>query len=96
MTDNKNENPNRKPTEEELAEIFTNAVNSYSFRNKKFTNKMLQQHRTLQQSFTGLCLDWLITLADVESYDLRNEASVKVAKKIKECLGEDGFYLPFI
>ena len=47
---------------------------------------MANDHRTLQQGFTRLALAWLVHLAGLKEghYDLRNEASVKLAKKLLE------------
>lgn len=59
-----------------------------------FLDRMGVEHRTLQQSFTRLCVGWLQDLAVRESYDLRNEASVKLAMKLKPIL--DDSPLPFI
>jgi hypothetical protein len=63
-----------------------------------FITGMKCEHRTLQQSAFGLFLAWTYAIADYQSndYDLRNEAMVKAAKKIKEALGEYGKDLPFI
>ena len=52
---------------------------------------MSREHRTLQQVMTGLMLSWFEHLASLSDkpghYDLRNEASVKVAKKVMEATG---------
>lgn len=56
---------------------------------KMFVEEMSREHRTLQQVMTGMMLAWfnhLAKLAD-EEYDLRNEASVKTARKIVEATG---------
>ena len=39
-------------------------------------------HRTHQQMFTSVCLQWLLNLANRESFDLRNQASVEVAQAL--------------
>jgi hypothetical protein len=66
------------------AEQIANAVNSMTFRPKAVAEKMLSQHKTLQQLFTGLCLAWLWVLATDERVrtDGRNQASVDAAKEI--------------
>jgi len=53
-----------------------------------FVKQMSRQHRTLQQAFSRICQAWFLHLASLEEsrYDLRNEASVALAKKIKEVL----------
>jgi hypothetical protein len=55
---------------------------------------MSREHRTHQQSVTGLMLEWFKYLASLDEnhrYDLRNEASVKLAKKIIDAISVDGY-----
>ncbi len=56
-----------------------------------FVKEMGREHRTLQQGFTRLCRAWLLHLARLEEchYDLRNEASVELARKIKTILEDN-------
>lgn len=56
-----------------------------------FIQEMGREHRTLQQGFTRLCRAWFLYLASLEEchYDLRNEASVELAKKIKATLEDN-------
>jgi len=65
---------------------------------KLFVERMSREHRTLQQAFTRLCFMWIQHLAKLESnhYDLRNEASVKAAKKIMSHVDEYDLHLPTI
>ena len=53
-----------------------------SGRLNKLVDLMSKDHRTHQQNFTRLMLEYLKNIADNE-YDLRNEASVKVARELK-------------
>ena len=71
-----------------LAKLCTRAVNSFSFNYKEFCKAMSLEHRTLQQSFTRLCIEWLRFCADLEDWqiDPRNEASVRVSKIVKKAL----------
>lgn len=58
-------------------------LNSFSFDPEKFCEEMTKEHRTLQQSFTRLCIHWLCTCArDDYKYDGRNEASHEIAKAL--------------
>lgn len=59
---------------------------------------MNHSHRTLQQSAFSLFLNWAYRFAELPDghFDLRNEAAVKAARKIKEALGDYGDQLPFI
>jgi hypothetical protein len=61
---------------------------------KKFVGAMLREHRTLQQSFTKLVVDWLVALSE-SNYDMRNEASVKLAQALVPVI-EDMPGLPYI
>lgn len=74
----------------ELADRAADVVNMLSLDNdtarEAFCARMANKHRTLQQAFTRLCICWLLTLANAESvgrYDERNEASVKLAARIR-------------
>ena len=49
-----------------------------------FINEMRNKHRTLQQSFTRLCLQWLEHMANPETrVDGRNEGSQNIARKLE-------------
>lgn len=62
---------------------LTNYVNTFGDVHTEFIKNMEVEHRTLQQSFTRLCLKWLEHVASEEySYDLRNEQSHKTCKLI--------------
>ncbi len=75
-------------------------VNSMSFDPQWFVQAELSDHPTLQQSFVRLIVAYLFALAEFEpyEYDLRLEASVKLAKQFKQAV-EDGTInagLPYI
>lgn len=76
--------------ERDLAKACTRAVNSYVFNCEKFCDAMLGEHRTLQQSFTRLCIAWLRRLAVLEPYqiDPRNEYSVRIGKIVTKALDD--------
>jgi len=85
----------RKETKE-VVKTMSDFVNSFSSSNKKFTELMGREHRTLQQNFTKLCVAWFVHLSEVgEVHDLRNEASVKLGELFVEKLG-DSIHLPLI
>lgn len=68
----------------DLAKEVTDALNNFSngVSRRAFLKAMTREHPTLQQSFTGLCLEWLATIA-AEDYcvDGRNEYAQKIARK---------------
>lgn len=80
-----------------LVRQVTDILNNLSFSESEFCREMANEHRTLQQSFTRLCLTWLETCAS-EDYrtDGRNEQSHEIAKKMFEALGNEFPYLPMI
>lgn len=82
----------------ETAKVVLDLVNDMSFDPKPFLEEMHRGHRTLQQNFTQLCLKWLYSIAELKEneYDLRNEASVTRARKVKGVLGEYGDSLPHV
>ena len=60
-----------------------------------FCAAMENEHRTLQQAFTRLCVAWFLYTAQPDyRTDLRNEGTHKLALKLKPVI-EDA-YLPFI
>lgn len=80
--------------DKEIVQRITDYINNMSANPDNFADEMSRQHRTLQQKYTLFCVAWLKKLADTESYDDRNEASVKFAKSIKKEL--DGAAFPYI
>lgn len=63
----------------EVADTIMTAVNCF-FDECKAVEHMTREHRTLQQTFTRVCVRWLIALSKQEHFDDRNAASVKLAK----------------
>jgi Mn-dependent DtxR family transcriptional regulator len=67
----------------ELVQEVSNYVNSFTNKGEEFCNEMSREHRTLQQSFTKLCLSWLEHCASDEyRTDGRNEQSQKIAREL--------------
>jgi hypothetical protein len=64
---------------------------------ERFVRYMNREHRTLQQSMTGLMLAWFKHLSALteNQYDARNAASVQVAKKVM-IVTDGATRLPFI
>jgi hypothetical protein len=71
---------------EKMVSEITDFVNSYSTKHvDDFTEAMSREHRTLQQSFTRLCLKWLEHCADpTYGTDGRNMMSHDVCYEIIE------------
>lgn len=87
----------RKLSGEEIAELVCDHVNTF-VRDDSFVKTMARKHRTLQQSFTRLCIEWFEELAmrTEDEYDLRNQASVELAKLFVEKIPPEKRTLPYI
>lgn len=69
--------------EKSLVCAVSASINSFSFDEEKFVQFMNREHRTLQQSFTRLCVAWLRNCgSDDYQYDGRNEASHDIGKAV--------------
>ena len=83
-------------TPKELAENISNFVNVMgNDKNEEFIVYMGIEHRTLQQAFTRLCVQWLEHMASLgdNRIDLRNQDSRDLAQKMlrsPEVLAEYG------
>ena len=84
--------------ERKNVEIVADMLNDFSFNPEKFCEAMTMSHRTLQQSFTRLCIHWLCTCADDNyRYDGRNEASHRISKALIDSQDADFIgNIPFI
>lgn len=73
-------------------------LNSLSFDPENFCKEFTKEHRTIQQSFTRLCIHWLCTCAsDDYRFDGRNEASHQIAKALIDSQDADFIgNIPFI
>jgi hypothetical protein len=71
-------------TANEMAEAISNYLNNFSKQPAdELVEQLLRQHRTLQQCFSRFCLRWFERVAETpHGFDLRNEASVGLAKEI--------------
>lgn len=92
-------------SEKEQANVrmVSDMVNNFSFSEKEFCNQFKNEHRTLQQTFTRLCVEWLKTCAsDDYRFDGRNEDSHRVALDLmngyQELTGSscDDIYIPMV
>lgn len=88
------------PPAEEVVKTLSDFVNCHSTPDFAEVIKLMSwEHRTLQQQMTQVCVMWLKHLATLEEndgYDLRNEASVKLAKRLLSEVEENDLYLPLI
>lgn len=90
---------NRIESGTEMAKVMADFVNiSYDGDVKDFVEEMSIQHRTLQQGFTKLVIQWLEHLATLNENwcDLRNEASVKFAKQVIGRVDAEARMLPHV
>lgn len=67
----------------EYADKLSDMVNSFSFSATDVAKAMTMEHKTLQQNFTRLCIEWLkVCASDDYRTDGRNEDSHNIAKEI--------------
>lgn len=93
-----------KELAQKIANEITNYLNTFGDKSEDFNEAMSNQHRTLQQNFTRLCLGWIEHCASEEyRYDGRNEASHNTSKvilegfeKVQKEKGYDGEFLKFM
>lgn len=86
-------------TTQEAVRTMSDFVNNMSMNPKEFVEGMGNEHRTLQQTFTNLCFEWIKYNAaqfDKKIYDGRNEFSCKVCKEITEKVEWVNYSCPFI
>lgn len=82
----------------DTVEALTNMVNTMSLKPDIFIYLLSGEHRTLQQSATGLMFKWIqYAASDNYRFDGRNQATHDACKKIVSLMGnENTFYLPLI
>ena len=71
-------------------------VNRMGFPHEEIARRLARQHRTLQQAFMHMAVSFIQEMAKADSWDLRNEASVKFAKEVVAKVSPDTMCMPFI
>ena len=82
-------------TGKEFANVCSEFVNNYTADTEGFAKAMSREHRTLQQSFTRMIVEYLKLQAQ-ERDDARNQASINFSKKVVKMLEEDNIAFPMI
>lgn len=72
----------------EFAEKLSKFVNNYGCPMKELAQEVLNDHRTLQQTTMRLFMTVIEEWSKQEQYDLRNEQTIKLSKKIMEAVGD--------
>ena len=85
---------NHEEATRKTASDITSALNSMAMDKKAVGEALIHEHRTLQQSFAGVAVEYFKALLESGRYDGRNEATYKFAKSIEKQLDEA--YFPFI
>lgn len=87
----------KKTREYEAASQMEDAVNSFSWDEKKFAQAFSTWHRTLQQTFFRTVVEVIKTAAsDNYGFDPRNMATHELARRIVESGALDESYLPMV
>ncbi len=87
---------NDQKFEDDMREVVNklgDLINNFDTRGQAdaFCKALMRQHRTLQQNFWGVMIKVIFEYAETDRYDLRNEASVQLCKKLKKFLEEEGW-----
>ena len=88
-----------KDAAKELAAAMSRYVNGMGNSVEDVVKHLSNEHRTLQQSITKLCVAWLEECAKKQKagdFDLRNQASVELGQKFVERLKNEERWMPFI
>ncbi len=88
----------REERAREAARNLAQAVNEMGFDVDVFTDELLRQHRTLQQTAFGAFLATVKAWAALapSHFDARNEFTVEQSREIVEALGQYNLKPPFI
>ena len=86
-----------KEAAENVVKVMSNYVNSMARRPKYFTDAVMREHRTLQQSMFGVFMACINAWAELPDgwHDLRNEYTVLTSRKIIKHL-DGNIHAPFI
>ena len=79
-----------------LSSLLNGGSNSTS---EAFVEALLNDHRTLQQCFARMVVLWIHKQAERckdDCFDLRNEGTVKMCKRLDEVIEGEDHYLPFV
>lgn len=76
------------------ADAIANNLNCMSLDAKQIAAAMMNQHRTLQQAFVRVAVEYLKLLLKTKRFDGRNEAAFKFAESIEGQL--EKAYFPYI
>ena len=79
----------------EVVSTLMRTVNSLGLPTEEIAQRLTRQHRTLQQSFMRLCVDFIKAEAE-NSFDLRNEQAVRFAKAVVENVDHDTMLMPLV
>ena len=95
------EPPSKKEVMGKNVTQITSMLNSFNFDQKAFNNAMSYEHKTLQQSFTRLCVKWIQYCASDEygkNVDGRNENSHQLCREIMAACEEKNIFfgLPLV
>lgn len=84
--------------EETSAQLISRAINRLGHWEEETAKELANDHPTLQQTFMRLCVFYIKEQAqkDLNRTDLRNEATVKLAKRIMPALADGYEYLPLV
>jgi len=83
-----------KDDTQEVVNYLSHFVNNFNCPVEEVTNLIMMEHRTLQQNLMRLIMKLIEKWSQQEYYDLRNEGTIKLCKRIMEAVKDD-IYLPY-
>ena len=77
-------------TADEAFEVLSRFVNGMCHENGRFVDRVMSEHKTLQQQMFRLFMSVVERWAEQEHYDVRNEYTILKSKEIIKLLEENG------
>ena len=75
---------------DEAFEVLSRFVNGMCHENGRFVDRVMSEHKTLQQQMFRLFMSVVERWAEQEHYDVRNEYTILKSKEIIKLLEENG------
>jgi len=81
----------------EMANQISCFVNSFNTdKINACAEQMTKEHRTLQQNMMRMFIKFVELEAKQDDYDLRNQASIRLSRKIVELIEKESVSLPYV
>ena len=78
--------------EQNIYQSISRAINVMGYDGNAVGELLAHDHPTLQQDFMRIVVGFIKTQAEKDYFDLRNEATGKVCKKLNEVLTDEEYF----